>query len=475
MSPAPTLREQHLLAETLTREGRPLRSRDRLAEGVVTGAFVVTAVALVIAEPPGSFAIWPALACIVVLALATRINFHVVSGFTVPTQLAYVPLLFAVPIAAGPPAVVLGLVLARLPGVIAGRTRPGRLLHCVGNSWFAIGPAVVFAASGTDPVRAGAGLLLLALAAQFAGDFTASSVREAIESGTPLREQAREAWVYAVDAALSPIALAVAYELDDRPALVLGLAPMLAVLAGFARERHARLESIVELKNAYHGTALVLGDVIEADDAYTGEHCRSVVELTLTVADQMGLGAERRRNLEFGALLHDVGKVAIPKDIINKPGRLDPGEWRIIMTHTVEGQRMLDRVGGFMHDVGVIVRSHHERWDGSGYPDGLAGEAIPLESRIIACCDAWNAMRTDRSYRKALTHEQAVEELTMSAGTQFDPGMVAALLAVVSPGHASTKLKTGLRAVDANDVKAVHGKPVARRGRKARGLARTAR
>jgi hypothetical protein len=126
-------------------------------------------------------------------------------------------------------------------------------------------------------------------------------------------------------------------------------------------------------------------------------------------------------------------------------------------------------------DVGVIVRSHHERWDGTGYPDALAGEDIPVESRIIACCDAWNAMRTDRSYRKALTHEHAVEELTMNGGTQFDPGMVAALLAVVAPGHASTKIKTGLHAVDATGVKAVHGKPVARRGRKARGLARTAR
>ena len=116
----------------------------------------------------------------------------------------------------------------------------------------------------------------------------------------------------------------------------------------------------------------------------------------------LGLDAERRRNLEFGALLHDVGKIAIPKEIINKPGKLDPDEWTVIKTHTLEGQKMLDRVGGFMREVGLIVRSHHERWDGGGYPDGLAGEAIPLEARIIAVCDSWNAMRTDRAYRKAL-------------------------------------------------------------------------
>ena len=140
---------------------------------------------------------------------------------------------------------------------------------------------------------------------------------------------------------------------------------------------------------------------------------------------------EQRRNLEFGALLHDVGKIAIPKEIINKPGKLDPQEWEIINTHTVEGQKVLDRVGGFMHEVGLIVRSHHERWDGRGYPDGLSGEAIPLEARIISCCDTWNAMRTDRSYRRALSHEVARAELVANAGHQFDPRIVTAFLELI--------------------------------------------
>ena len=475
MSPAPTLREQELLAETLQRERSPLRARARAAETVVTAAFLACTIALLWAAPPNAFALAPAAACVGVLALATRVPFHVASGFTVPTQLAFVPLLFTVPPAAAPPAVALALVLGRLSEVVAGRTRASRLLHCIGNSWFAMGPAVVFAAASTTPAHAGVGLLVLALAAQFAGDFIASTVREAIETGASIREQVGEAWVYSVDAALSPVALAVAYEVDARPALVLGLVPMLGVLAGFARERRARLESVVELKNAYHGTALVLGDVVEADDAYTGEHCKGVVRITLAVADALGLDAERRRNLEFGALLHDVGKVAIPKEIINKPGRLDPDEWRLIQTHTLEGQRMLERVGGFMRDVGRIVRSHHERWDGTGYPDGLAGEAIPVESRIIACCDAWNAMRTDRSYRAAIAHEDAVGELVACAGTQFDPSIVDALLAVVAPGHASSAVKAPGNGVDTDLVRAVHGKPVARWGRKARGLARAAR
>jgi putative nucleotidyltransferase with HDIG domain len=475
MSSALTLREQDLLAETLQRERTPFHGRDRLAEAVVTSAFVAVAIALLVAAPPGAFDLLPACACIAVLALATRVPFHVASGFTVPTQLAFVPLLFTVPPALVPPAVVAALALGRLPQVVTGRTRASRLLHCVGNSWFAIGPATVFVVAGTSPADAGAGLLVLALAAQFAGDFIASTLREAIESGASIRDQSGETWVYAVDAALAPVALAVAYEIDRRPVLVLGLVPMLGVLAGFARERRARLESIVELKNAYHGTALVLGDVVEADDAYTGEHCKGVVQLTLAVADELGLDAERRRNLEFGALLHDVGKVAIPKEIINKPGRLDPDEWRLIQTHTVEGQRMLERVGGFMRDVGLIVRSHHERWDGTGYPDGLAAEAVPVESRIISCCDAWNAMRTDRSYRAAIPHEDAVQELEACTGTQFDPAIVSALLAVVAPEHVSKSVKETVHRVDPENVKAVHGKPAARRGRKARGLARATR
>jgi putative nucleotidyltransferase with HDIG domain len=192
---------------------------------------------------------------------------------------------------------------------------------------------------------------------------------------------------------------------------------------------------MLELSSAYRGTALVLGDVIEADDGYTGEHCKSVVGLALELAEHLGLSAERQRNLEFAALLHDVGKVAIPKEIINKPGKLDPHEWTIIKTHTLEGQKMLERVGGFMREVGMIVRSHHERWDGGGYPDGLAGEQIPLEARIIACCDTWNAMRTDRPYRNALSVDVAIAELLSNAGNQFDPRVLDTFVRKVVPAN----------------------------------------
>ena len=249
--------------------------------------------------------------------------------------------------------------------------------------------------------------------------------------GATLAGVLRSTWVYGIDAALSGVGLAVAEEIHASPVAGLALVPLLGLLAVFAHERHQRLQSMLELSSAYRGTALVLGDVIEADDGYTGEHCKSVVSLALELADHLKLTPERQRNLEFAALLHDVGKIAIPKEIINKPGKLDPREWTIIKTHTLEGQKMLDRVGGFMREVGKIVRSHHERWDGAGYPDGLAREQIPLEARIITCCDTWNAMRTDRPYRQALSEQVALAELTSVAGTQLDPKIVDAFVAFV--------------------------------------------
>ena len=234
-----------------------------------------------------------------------------------------------------------------------------------------------------------------------------------------------------IDIALTGMGLVVAEQVHEHPLVALAPLPLLGLLAWFAGERRQRLVSLLELNSAYRGTALVLGDVVEADDGYTGLHCRGVLGLALAVAEELKLNAEQRRNLEFGALLHDVGKIAIPKEIVNKPGKLDADEWQLIKTHTVEGQNMLDRIGGFMQEVGLIVRSHHERWDGGGYPDGLAGEEIPLEARIVTCCDSWNAMRTDRAYRKALAPEVALGELRANAGRQFDPRIVDTLVDVI--------------------------------------------
>jgi putative nucleotidyltransferase with HDIG domain len=423
--------EQKHLAETLDKYRSRLSRREAISAAVGAALPALLWLALALGHPLGRLAPLPAFACVLVLIVAMRVRIDMPLGYTVPTQLAYVPLVFAVPALLAPPLVVLGLLIGGLPDVVRGRTPPGRLLLAPGNAAFALGPAAVFTLAGTSADHAAIPLLGLALLAQFGVDFGVSSLRFAIARDASFTEQLGDLWIYAVDAAFAVAALPAARQAAVQPALVLSLIPLLALVDFFARERRRRLESSIELSNAYRGTALVLGDVIEADDGYTGVHCKTVVSLALAVGQELGIEPDRQRNLEFGALLHDVGKVAIPKEIINKPGKLDPDEWTIIKTHTLEGQRMLDRVGGFMRDVGAIIRSHHERWDGRGYPDMLAGERIPLEARIISACDAWNAMRTDRSYRRALSYDAALAELEVGSGTQFDPRVVEALVRVV--------------------------------------------
>ena len=195
------------------------------------------------------------------------------------------------------------------------------------------------------------------------------------------------------------------------------------------------LSNVVIRGRAALGTAQLLADVVEADDAYTGSHSRGVVELALAVSDRLGLDYEQRRNVEFAALLHDVGKISVPNEIINKKGPLDDAEWEVMRRHTIEGERMLKRIGGVLARVGTIVRASHEDFDGSGYPDGLAGEEIPIEARIVTACDAFSAMTTTRSYRKAMGVEAALEELRRCAGTQFDPDVVAVLVGLVEAGE----------------------------------------
>ena len=210
---------------------------------------------------------------------------------------------------------------------------------------------------------------------------------------------------------------------------------MAFLLRVFANERRSRIDHALELSTAYRGTAMLLGDMVETDDAYTGSHSRDVVALAVEVGGRMGLEGDRLRDLEFGALLHDVGKIAVPKGIVNKPGKLTAEEMAIMQRHTVEGQRMLENVGGVLSQVGVIVRASHERHDGTGYPDGLAGEEIPIEARICSACDAFSAMTSDRAYRAAMPVDQALAELRGCSGTQFDPDVVAILVDVVEAGE----------------------------------------
>jgi HD-GYP domain-containing protein (c-di-GMP phosphodiesterase class II) len=291
----------------------------------------------------------------------------------------------------------------------------------------------VLAGIGASPGWPQWALLLAALGAQLACDVAASAAREWLRLGeVPRLPLSLLGPVYLTDVCLSPIGLAVAFAAVGRPAVVAITLPLSGLLMFFARDRRARMQAALELSRAYRGTALLLGDVVEADDAYTGSHSRDVVELVMAIGPKMGLDEDQLRKLEFAALLHDVGKIAIPNEIINKAGPLTAEERAVIETHTVVGEAMLENVGGVLGEVGKIVRSCHERYDGRGYPDGLAGEAIPVEATIVSCCDAFNAMTTDRPYRLALPLAEAMNELRTHRGTQFDPRVVDFLLEVVA-------------------------------------------
>jgi diguanylate cyclase (GGDEF)-like protein/putative nucleotidyltransferase with HDIG domain len=162
-------------------------------------------------------------------------------------------------------------------------------------------------------------------------------------------------------------------------------------------------------------------------DRYTGEHSEAVIEMSASVARNLGLRAAEVDRIRSAALLHDIGKVAIPDEILHKPGPLTDAEWILMREHPVIGERILSVLPG-MSGVARVVRHEHERWDGGGYPDGLAGEEIPLGSRIIIAADTYHAITSDRPYRAARSHGEAVEELTRCAGTQFDPTVTAALV-----------------------------------------------
>ena len=424
---------QRLLEAAHVRRGERLLAREQLADGFFVVLFLVAATALALLAPADR-TLEPliALALVAAYVLVANAEFPSGAGFAVPTQIVFVPMLLLLPTPSVPLMVALAVLLRSTIDTARGAASE-RILVSVADAWFALAPALVLIlGSAQTPDWDHWAIYAAAIAAQVVFYTLISAARAWSCLGVPPREIFVEMrMANRVDLLLSPVGLLAAFGAAGQPYAVLLLLPLVQLFMLFAQERTARVEQTLELSAAYRGTALLLGDVIEADDAYTGQHTQDVVELTVAVADRLRVDDETRRAAEFGALLHDVGKVAIPNEIINKPGPLDDDEWAIMKTHTVEGQRMLERIGGLLARVGLVVRASHERYDGGGYPDGLAGEAIPLASRIVSACDAYNAMTTDRSYRKALTAGVAVAELRANSGTQFDPKVVDALIAVV--------------------------------------------
>ena len=427
---------EHQIAEKRARRGNELGRRGRLAATLMGGGFLAAAVPLAFLVPTGRTP-HPVVVILLVgaYAIASRVEFELAPGAAVPTQLVLVPMLFLVPIGWVPLVVAAGLLLGRLSEHVSGRLHLERVALTVANSWHALGPTFVLALAGErDPSLSDWPLYAAALAAQFAFDLAAATAYARLADGISPRSTIRfMGWVYLVDLALSPVGLLVALVAVNAPPAFLLALPLVGLLDLFARERSARIDHALELSQAYRGTAFLLGDVIEADDEYTGSHSRDVVELAVDVAEELGLDGRMVRQTELVALLHDVGKIRIPAEIINKPGPLTAEERAVIELHTIEGERMLEKVGGLLGEVGRIVRSCHERWDGRGYPDRLVGEDTPLVARIVCCCDALSAMTTDRPYRAARSEAEAVAELRRSSGSHFDPAVVDALIRVLGP------------------------------------------
>lgn len=436
---APQTNAEQLFARGRSRARTAAEGRERLVEQVAGGGFLLVALAMaLLMASPRSLDALALISLMAAYVIACRAKFDIADGYTVPTELVLVPMLFLLPTPAVPLIVSLSWLLGRLIDFTTGRTSVARAFHVFGDCWHAVGPALVISLAGAQVFSWDSWpVYLLALVAQFAFDFVAAAARARLIDGTSPKVILRMiAPVYGLDAALAPVGLlAAAVAITTSPAICLLVIPLAGVLAILSRERQTRIDQALALSEAYQGTAMLLGDVVEADDAYTGSHSRGVVELSLAVSDRLGLGFEQRRNVEFAALLHDVGKIAVPNEIINKKGPLDDSEWKVMRQHTIEGERMLKRIGGVLAEVGRIVRASHEDFDGSGYPDGLAGEEIPIEARIVTCCDAFSAMTTTRSYRKAMSTEAALAELRRCAGTQFDPQVVAVLLELVESGQ----------------------------------------
>lgn len=203
------------------------------------------------------------------------------------------------------------------------------------------------------------------------------------------------------------------------------------IVAGQLGSAIYRCQLVDELEGAFLTTLGVLADAVELQDAYTADHANEVADLAVAVGKRMGIADPELDRLRYGALLHDVGKIGVPGELLRKAGPLSAAERQKMDTHTAIGARTLERIP-FLAPVAPLVRSAHERVDGGGYPDGLAGEEIPLGAMVIATCDAYHAMTSNRSYRQAMPQQAAIRELEANAGTQFDAGVVAALIAEVA-------------------------------------------
>lgn len=186
-----------------------------------------------------------------------------------------------------------------------------------------------------------------------------------------------------------------------------------------------------ELISAYNETIEGWGTALSLKEEETAEHSHRVTEMSLRLAKVMGMGEEELYHIRLGALLHDIGKIGIPDSILLKPGKLTDDEWEVMRKHPVHAFEMLAPIA-YLRSASEIPYCHHEKWDGTGYPRGLKGKQIPLAARIFAVVDVWDALISDRPYRKAWPKDKVIEHIQKQSGIHFDPKVVECLIKIIS-------------------------------------------
>ncbi|MBO0769082.1 MAG: hypothetical protein J2O48_10410 [Solirubrobacterales bacterium] len=313
----------------------------------------------------------------------------------------------------------------------------GTVLSRICYSAFALGPALVLTLWGPAQFSWTAWpTYLAALGAQFLFEGASIGVTwfaERSRPATPLEF----AWMYMIDFCLAALALPIAATATHRsPTTLLLVVPILLLMVMFTRERQTRYENYLERSHAERGTAELMQEVVADDDINAAKRTQEVAALGLAVSDRLGLKAASRQMIEHAALLGHITKVRRPAEVLKDPDALSQQKAEILREHEHRLEHMLGAVDKAFPGLANVLRHVPECYDGSGYPDGLSGDEIPIESRVIAGCDAWTHLIHDRPHRPALSIEVAFEQIKRAAGHEYDPNVIRALLAEVGPAYA---------------------------------------